>query len=152
MYTGTYPATMDENGRIKIPRKFQVLMELHDEYRFIIILGFHKNLCLYPRREWTKFQRQLESSTRLDPDTQDFFRILYGSMTDVTVTDQGRITIPAALRDMIHAEHDVMLIGVMDHLELWSRAEWDAYCAASQGKYREMVAKILGGESDETMK
>lgn len=148
MYTGIYPVTMDTYGRVKIPRKLRDIMEIHDEFRFDIILGFNNNLCFYPREAWTRIQRQIESISPLPPESQDFLRILYGFLHEVTLSEQGRITIPTVLCEMIQAEPDIILIGMMDHLELWNRAEWDAYCAASQGKYREMVAKMLEFESE----
>jgi MraZ protein len=56
-----------------------------------------------------------------------FLRILMAGAYEDRPDGQGRVTIPARLRDYAHLERDLTLTGMNDKIELWDRGTWEAY-------------------------
>jgi MraZ protein len=55
-------------------------------------------------------------------------RRFYFSGTVEAVPDkQGRVMVPQALMQKVGIEREVLVVGVLDHLEVWDRAAWREY-------------------------
>ena len=87
-----------------------------------------KCLALYSEEEWLK---QIEATNALPKLTNEaarrFRRIYFGNSTSAELDKQGRILIPANLREYAGLTKDVTLVGVTDHVEVWDEKAWNAY-------------------------
>ena len=45
---------------------------------------------------------------------------------------QGRIVVPASLRDLLGLANDAVIVGARDHAEIWEPAAWDDYRKAME--------------------
>lgn len=119
MLTGEFQHNIDIKGRLIMPVRFRD--ELGD--KFIATKGLDKCLFVFPQAEWQKLDKQLsELSLSKGREIQRFF---YGGMTQCETDKQGRVLIPANLRDYAGLEKDVVIIGLNKRAELWSKANWD---------------------------
>ncbi len=85
-----------------------------------------KCLLLYPLYEWEIVQRKLEGLPNIVENARRLQRLLIGHATDVDMDGQGRILLPAMLRDFAKLEKKLVLVGQGNKLEIWSADHWQA--------------------------
>lgn len=81
-------------------------------------------LLLYPLREWEVVQRKLEALPNMEENTRQLQRLLIGHATDIDVDSQGRILLPAMLRDYGGLEKKLVLVGQGNKIEVWDADHW----------------------------
>ena len=120
MFMGECFHTLDPKGRLIIPSKFRE--ELGE--RFILTMGLDGCLFAYPMEEWIQFVERLRTlpGTREGRQLQ---RLFMACAAEVDVDKQGRFLIPTKLREQAGLVKDVVLVGVLSKIELWSRERWE---------------------------
>ena len=122
MFMGEYNHTIDAKGRLIIPSKFREV--LGDE--FVVTKGLDGCLFVFDNKEWAIFEEKLQKLPSLtNPDVRKFVRFFMAGATSVEVDKQGRILIPAGLKDFAALEKDTVLIGVGNRVEIWSKERYD---------------------------
>ena len=117
---GHAPARIDEKGRLKVPANFRKIIE--DRYGpdcFITSTDGERAL-VYPLPVWFDFQNRLSKvpSTSV-PKTKLLERVNYFGQAS-SIDTQGRVLIPAVLREVAGIADDVVVIGNQDHLIVWN--------------------------------
>lgn len=128
LLTGSYEFTIDQKNRLPIASEFRrAINSERDGDAYFILVGINGRLWLYPDRYYTALLSQRPGPELLpELETLEFDHMYFGSAYRRAVDDQGRILIPEKLLKRTKTERDVSLVGSLDHLELWNRAEWDA--------------------------
>ena len=122
MFMGEYNHTIDAKSRLIIPSKFREA--LGDE--FVVTKGLDGCLFVFDNKEWAIFEEKLQRLPSLtNPDVRKFVRFFMAGATSVEVDKQGRILIPAGLKDFAALEKDTVLIGVGNRVEIWSKERYD---------------------------
>ena len=121
MFMGEYNHTIDTKGRVIVPSKFRET--LGDE--FVVTKGLDGCLFVYDNQEWTAFEEKLKALPITNRDARAFVRFFLAGAAGVEVDKQGRILLPASLREFAALEKDVVLIGVGSRIEIWSRERWE---------------------------
>ena len=85
-----------------------------------------KCLLLYPLYEWEIVQRKLEGLPNIIENARRLQRLLIGHATDVDMDGQGRILLPAMLRNFASLEKKLVLVGQGNKLEIWAADHWQA--------------------------
>ncbi len=122
---GEHQYALDEKGRVVLPPKFRRV--LGDQV--VVTRGFDPCISVYSPAEWAKVE---EAVRRLPTRNRDVLRYLLAGAVDVEVDRQGRITLPAHLRQHARIERDLVVVGLVSRLEIWSRAEWLSYLERAQ--------------------
>ena len=123
MFIGEYHHSIDAKGRIIIPSKFREGLG----YKFIMTKGLDNCLFIYPWEEWKKFEEKLMSLPMASKDARAFERYFFSSAVDCEIDKQGRLTIPPHLREHAKIDKELVTIGVMSRIEVWSKQEWINY-------------------------
>ena len=76
-------------------------------------------------------------------DARAFVRFFFAGATECEVDKQGRVLIPANLREHAALEKEVVVIGVSSRVEIWSQALWERYNAESASSVEEIAEKIV---------
>ncbi len=121
MMSGECQLNMDVKGRMMVPVKFRE--ELGDS--FIITKGLDNCLFVFQKETWDELEAKINELPLAD--SRFIKRLLIGSKEALEVDKQGRILVPATLRQHAKIEKDIVLIGLGNRAEIWSKAEWDAY-------------------------
>ena len=121
MFMGEYNHTIDAKGRLIIPSKFRET--LGDE--FVVTKGLDGCLFVYDNKEWSAFEEKLKSLPLTNKDARQFVRFFLAGATLAEVDKQGRILVPAVLREFAALEKEVVLIGVASRVEIWSKERWE---------------------------
>lgn len=136
MLYGGYQHSVDKKGRVFIPSKFRE--ELGEG--FIICRGIYgkRCLCVYSAEQWNVMVEKI--GTLPSTKASAVKRFLYDGAFNVEFDSQGRVLIPAVLREYAQLENEAHIIGMDTNLEIWSNALW----AAENDTYTpESVAAIM---------
>jgi MraZ protein len=114
---GNYPAKVDEKGRLKIPVSF--LEELKEFGNiFYITSPTGETVRIYPMTVWNGIEEKLAKMPSSDTRKRKFLmRTSYYGQT-VELDAQGRVLLPALLREKAQAKGDVAVLGTLDYLEV----------------------------------
>lgn len=117
---GHAPARVDEKGRLKIPADFRKLIEEKYGSDCFITSTDGERAMIYPLAVWYDFQARLAKvpSTSL-AKAKLLERVNYYGQA-ATVDQQGRVLVPAVLRNVAGIANDVVVLGNTDHLIVWS--------------------------------
>lgn len=148
VYFGEIQTSLDEKGRITVPRRFRELMDVAGHIQWYATRGFDRAIFLFHREEWEKIRAQVSRYSSMNAPAIDFRRLFFGSVTEVRSDRQGRMAIPSYLRDHAGLEKEAVLIGVDDHLELWSRDAWRAFQKNKEAEFKEMAGRLFAGGDD----
>lgn len=138
MFMGEYQHTIDAKGRLFIPARFRE--GLGD--RFVITKGLDGCLFVYPPGEWAVLEQKVRSLPFTMKDARAFSRFLFAGACECEMDKQGRILIPANLREYAGLDKEIMIIGVSSRVEIWSAARWQEYNENSAGSLEEIAEKI----------
>jgi len=123
MFRGQYEHSIDDKGRLSIPAKFREILK---KERTLVLTSFDAYLTAFPMRTWRVIEDRIRSNPTFKRDMRDFLRLVYSSAEDVEIDPQGRILIPQALRQRAGITREVVILGVMDQIEVWDKARWEA--------------------------
>ncbi|MBC8443751.1 MAG: division/cell wall cluster transcriptional repressor MraZ [Deltaproteobacteria bacterium] len=124
MFRGTSFHTIDSKGRIIIPSRFREVVQESGEER-LMISRLDKSLFAYALAEWGKIESKIMSLAEKSENMRRFRRVFVGGAFDCAYDKQDRVLIPPILRQYAGIDKDIVLVGVLDHFEIWSRENWD---------------------------
>ena len=120
MFTGTYAHSLDAKGRVIIPASYR---EKLGSGFTITINSSIDALVIYPAKKWEAVYEQLIAVRDTDEKGMDYKRYLVANaQTDIDMDAQGRVLIPAHLREAVGLSKEVTFVGMLDYAELWDTA------------------------------
>ena len=146
MFYGDSSHTVDDKGRVFVPKRFQDALPLTPDGARVAYVSRGQDACLYLFSE-SGFQRaQAELDTRVfsGEDLRGMKRVFFANTVKVELDASGRILIPEKLRTAASIARDVVMVGVGDRAEIWQRGAWEAYEAAHLRKLDHIDRAIAG--------
>lgn len=122
MFMGEYNHTLDEKGRLIIPSKFRDELG-HD---FVVTKGLDNCLFVFAQNEWKNFEEKLTGIPITNKAGRMFSRFMLGSATQPDIDKQGRMLIPANLREYASITKDAILMGIGNRIEIWDKESWES--------------------------
>jgi MraZ protein len=119
MFRGRYEHTMDTKGRLSIPSGFRVEIQRRSE-NAPVLTNRGDHLELFPADVWERKEEELLQLSEFDTDAQDFQRYVVGDASDSPLDAQGRILVPALLRNEADLGAKVLIFGVLNKIEIWN--------------------------------
>jgi MraZ protein len=117
---GHSPAKIDEKGRLKIPATFRKIMEDRYGSEYFITSTDGERALVYPLPVWFDFQGRLAKVPSSSQAKQKLLeRVNYFGQVG-TIDAQGRVLVPAVLREVAGIMEDVVVLGSQDHLIVWN--------------------------------
>lgn len=138
MFIGEHQHSLDEKGRIIIPSKFRADLGLE----FVMTKGLDNCLFVYPKSEWEILEEKLKTLPLTSKDARAFVRFFFSGASESTLDKQGRVLIPANLREHSRLDKDAVIIGVSTRIEIWSKDHWDNYIDEDNLSY-ESIAESM---------
>lgn len=138
MFIGEYNHTVDAKGRLNIPAKFRE--QLNET--FYITKGLDECLFVFPEEEWKIFEEKLKALPLTNKSVRGFVRLFFAGAAECSFDKQGRIIIPAPLREYAHLEKEAKVIGVGTRVEVWSNQTWDNYSNPENISYEEIAEQM----------
>lgn len=123
MFIGEYSHSLDNKNRMIIPAK------LREELggKFIITKGLDGCLYAYPMEEWRILEEKLKSLPLTSKDARAFVRFFFSGASEIEIDKQGRGLIPQNLIEYAGINKEIISIGVLTKIEIWSKDKWEEY-------------------------
>lgn len=124
MFRGSSFHTIDSKGRIIVPARFREIIKA-DGANGIMISRMDSGLVAYTLTEWRKIETRILSLAEKSDRMRRFRRVFIGGAFECLCDKQDRILIPPTLRQYAELDREIVLVGVLDHFEIWSRENWE---------------------------
>lgn len=138
MFIGEYSHTLDEKGRLAIPKKFRTDLEAGA----VVTRGLDHCLFLYTRDEWQRLAEKLSNLPFAQANTRAFARLMLAGAMDVEVDKQGRIILPEYLRHYGNISKNVVIAGLYNRLEVWDEEKWKQYTKKTETESNEIAEQM----------
>ena len=133
LLTGTHPRTLDDKKRLVLPKRVREV--LGEPATLFVTPGPDQSLWLYTQAELERLADKLDQAPATDAEARVFRRLYFAQTEQVDVDRNGRVLVPERLAQFAGLIHDVVLIGVRDHLELWDAAKWQAFVDTNASRF-----------------
>lgn len=123
MFSGEYEHSIDAKGRVIMPLKFRESLG----NVFYITKGLDHNLLVYSKDAWQNFYEKLSKLPMADKNARGFSRLFLSGAVECEADKQGRVLLPATLRNYAGITKNTTIIGNGDKIEIWSTENWNDY-------------------------
>jgi len=134
MFGGEFNATLDDTGRISLPRRLRDALE---KSKVVVTKGINLCLWVYTVEQWKALEETIVASTnQFSARDLAFRRRIIGPNQEVDIDRQGRILIPPTLRDYAGLSKDCIVLGQHNCIEIWAEDRYKAYQNESEDDFR----------------
>ncbi len=124
MFRGSSQHTIDTKGRIIIPSRFRDKIREGGD-NAVMVSRMDQCLVAYPLDEWAKIEDKILHLSERSESMRRFRRVFVGGAFECLCDKQDRILIPPTLRQYAALEKEIVLVGVLNHFEVWSNGRWE---------------------------
>ena len=135
MFLGEYQHSLDAKGRVILPARFRDQLE----GGAVMARALDGCLAVYPVSEFERVAAKLREARERGAHARQAARSYFSGAVEITPDKQGRVAIPAHLREYASLEREVIVAGNLDHLEIWDSVTFHQ-------RDQEGTASIVGGE------
>jgi MraZ protein len=123
MFTGEYRHSVDAKGRVAIPARFRLQLE----EGAVVVRWVDGCAAIFPRSAFESLASKVSVLPLADGKARAVSRFLSSSAFDVERDSQGRIVLPAAIRDWAALASEAVVVGAWDHVEVWAPDRWAGF-------------------------
>jgi MraZ protein len=138
MFYGEFDYKIDEKGRIPIPPKFRNALK----DGLVLTPGAEKCITVYTVMEWRKLSSTLTNSPLSRSKMRKLSRALFATAFSTRIDGQGRIAIPAPLREHAEIIDEVVIAGSNTYLEIWNKVLWEEEKEISQEQAWQIIESL----------
>lgn len=138
MFIGEYSHTLDEKGRLAVPKKFRQALGKGA----VVTRGLDNCLFLYTKSEWTKLAEKLANLPFAQANTRAFGRLMLAGAMDVEIDKQGRIILPEYLRIFSGLKKNIIVAGLYNRLEIWDQEKWREYTDKTEKESNQIAEQM----------
>ncbi len=125
-FRGVSQLSLDAKGRIMLPARHREALSAICENQLVITVDTDQPcLLIYPVNEWDLIQEKIDALPSFNKLTRKIQRLLVGHAEDVSIDANGRLLLPAVLRQFAGLGKKVLLVGQGKKFELWDEQTWN---------------------------
>lgn len=143
MWYGEYIHTLDEKDRFILPAKFREKIKTLKQKKFYITRGLDGCLFLFHQETWEKLEEKLKSLSFAKQQSRSFSRLYFSGAQEIDIDTQGRVTISVYLKEFAKIQKEIVIIGVADRIEIWSRESWVSFYQENRKKFEEAAENLF---------
>lgn len=137
-FRGSQPYQIDDRSRVPIPPRYRpAFLE-----GAVLVPGTENCIEVYTVDGWDEQAAVLDQVPMESEEARQAHRAFFANSTDAPCDTQGRIVIPAQLREYAGLRKDVIVAGIKDRLEIWDKDAWDAQQPDLQATRRSVLSDI----------
>ncbi len=141
MFLGTHHPRLDEKGRLILPAKFREQLA----GGLVITRGQDRCLYVFSIAQFEKLAEQMNDTPVTNRGVRNFQRVLLSAASDEIPDKQGRVTVPAVLREYAGLTKDCTVIGTGNRLELWDSAAWTQFPSETEDDFSSQEQEVIAG-------
>ena len=123
-FRGINNISVDAKGRMAMPARYRERLLEVCGGRLVVTVDRDHCLLVYPLPEWEIIEAKLNELPSLNKQARLLQRLLIGYATELELDGQGRILLPARLREFANLQKKAILIGQGKKLEIWDEETW----------------------------
>lgn len=135
---GEYAHNIDRKGRLIMPAKFRDELNGH----VVVTRGLDGCLYVYTLEQWQKVYEQLSKLPATNKNARWYQRMVLSKAAECEMDSQGRILIPSSLVALAKLEKECLIIGMANHLEIWSKNVWEDEEAQQSDAFEDMAEQL----------
>lgn len=139
MFLGTHTPRLDDKGRLFLPARFRDALG----GGVVMTKGQERCLFVFPRADFEARAEELKLESDRTKAARDYSRLFFASASDEVPDKQGRVTVPASLRQYAGLDRDCVVIGANTRLEIWDAAAWAAYEADREQAFADQDEEVF---------
>ncbi|MEI6108995.1 MAG: division/cell wall cluster transcriptional repressor MraZ [Actinomycetes bacterium] len=128
MFLGTHTPKLDDKGRLILPAKFRE--PLGDG--IVMTKGQERCVVIWPNERFQDYAESLRERSQNNEKVRAFTRVFFSSAFDDSADKQGRVTIPAPLREWAGLDRELVVVGADTRIEIWDIVAWNQYLAVQE--------------------
>lgn len=133
--------TIDAKNRMSLPVAFRQALERRSDRPPILTNALHC-LELHPFEDWEAWEERIVGIADVDPQAQNYARMMISGAVECPVDKQGRILVPPHLRDYAGLEREVTVAGVGKKIELWDNARFEAQFTETRARFEDTALSV----------
>ena len=153
LFTGEYSYHLDAKNRLVVPGKIRDAIDVQVEGSgWYLVPGFDGAISLFTPATFERLADRAKAELFRLKDIRNYDRLHFGLSAHVEMDRLGRILIPETMLRRAGIGKDCAIIGVRDHLEVWSKDRWETFLGQNFGQYDDMATKAYETERDDARK
>lgn len=139
-WLGEASLSLDDKGRVVVPRRLQSGLDHDGEGRPTAVLtrGFEGCLFVFAEGAFEEVLARMRTGVFDGPAERKMQRLFFANAHRSALDGAGRLLIPEKLRRLVGIEKEVVLVGLVERLEIWPRATWEAFEEHNAGDYDQL--------------
>ncbi|HFC97630.1 MAG TPA: division/cell wall cluster transcriptional repressor MraZ [Thermosulfurimonas dismutans] len=149
MFRGRFRHTLDEKGRVSIPRRFRDALRERYGGSALVVTRLPECLVAYPWEEWRRLEERFMALPQDLPEVRLYLRFFLGAAEECFLDRQGRILLPVHLREAAGIQKEVEFLGLLDRFELWNPERLEDRLSQAEADFEALsrrVAELMHGE------
>lgn len=142
MFFGSYEYQLDDKNRLVVPSKFRGSLG----QTVYVLKGYDGCISLYTESDFNRYITNLQNLPFEKEKARLHQRVLLGSVDELTIDKQGRLSIPLKTIKKYGLTKEVVILGVLDHLEIWSRDKYAEYIENNEEEFERNAEDLLKDE------
>jgi MraZ protein len=141
LFRGTFEHSLDAKNRLTMPARYR--SALADGVVLAMPLDQKPCVGVWRAEEYDAYtQRRLAALEPLSPRRAELERFFYGSSHDTELDSAGRIIVPARLSEHAQLRKEIVIVGVGERLELWSKPAWQGHQPELSSAVAQITARV----------
>lgn len=141
--TGTFERLIDDKLRLSLPKPLKEAFGVKGTDALFLAPGNEGCLSVYSADGFDQFARQLASVSPGRANVRNFLRLFYARAERVVLDKQNRIRIPERLVSHASLQHEVVILGINDHAEIWDKTTWEQFLSGHSSQFDQLTTEAL---------
>lgn len=144
-FFGEFRFSIDEKGRTALPASFRETLEKENEdsEHWVITKGMEQSILLYPIKTWQQLLEYMSSKLSYKNEAdRTFLRYFIFPAKEITIDKQGRFVVPKNLIDHSKLNRNVVFLGALNKIEMWSEDYWEGYIRNSSDQLSQLINRL----------
>jgi len=126
-FLGIYNHTLDAKGRVSVPSRFRDILKVAYRSLEVVMVKRDGSITVFPYDEWEKFAEKTQSLPQTSKKNRNYQRSVFANAIEAEIDKSGRVNIPDTLIKSLEIEKDLVIVGVQNRFEIWSKAAWENF-------------------------
>ena len=139
MFLGTHTPKLDEKGRLILPAKFREPLI----GGLVMTKGQERCVVIWPNEKFDEYAESLRRRSQNNEKVRAYTRVFFSSAFDDSADKQGRVTIPAPLREWAGLDRDLVVVGADTRIEVWATVAWNQYLEVQEPGFAALDEDVM---------
>jgi MraZ protein len=138
LFLGEFEHSIDDKSRLAIPARFRAALE----DGLVITRGLDRCLVIYDSESWRTMAERVRTLNAWQGDARRMQRHFFSGAVPAQADKLGRVVIPQFLRAYAQMDSEVVVVGLADRIEVWSKTEWERERAQAEQDSAELAEHL----------